>query len=151
MPATQALNMTLIYLCLLDFLLPQTVLEVESVFPHETYCECLLLIHETAEYLFSHASSLFSQSTNPSVHPFIRLSVHQSSNMQQKQLPCCSSHSCVCVSVSVSVCVVRVCLYVCVVRVFVPIISCSCLLIKCVKRRHLISFSYLQRSDMAYT
>lgn len=46
-----------------------------------------------------------------------------------------------------------VCVFVCacVVRVFVPIISCSCLLIKCVKRRHLISFSYLQRSDMAYT
>lgn len=77
-----------------------------------------------------------NQSFRPSMRLFIRLSVHQSGSMQQKQLPCCSSHSCECV---------------CVVRVFVPIISCSCLLIKCVKRRHLISFSYLQRSDMAYT
>lgn len=55
--------------------------------------------------------------------------------------------------VAAAVTAASMCVFVCacVVRVFVPIISCSCLLIKCVKRRHLISFSYLQRSDMAYT
>jgi len=34
---------------------------------------------------------------------------------------------------------------------WVAIISCSCLLIKCVQQRHLIGFSYLQRHNMAYT